>query len=710
MERRQIIRVILTLTGVLMGLIFGSSFFMLYALGLWQDGRWVPYIIYLFLSTPPVVALMIVFCLRWASGIIHLGHVLSDGGKPTVEECRAATKSVFRFARNGALWMAFLFISSSVILISVLYFRHNFSPVEVFYMILFNMVTGINLGIVTYYAIKMVEQFRLDYTAERLFGAGVYEFPHFKLKIWHKIMAVTVAIVAYLLCAAMLMSFNASSRIQQTQLEEKLTYWAGQLPPRVLNHPGVITEVHESQREEVPKLGDRLGYRSRLTILNQNGEPIFGDKSDLGDEDVAKILESDSGGVIKNYKHQKMVAYKPFSDYEAVAAVVGFWNPSEGTYRSTIGLVALIAVTLFLSLVAVYFMVTDINHPLKGILEFVRSISRGEEGKLSAYSEDEMGQFSRELARTTELLEAKTRHAELLIENIRQLVRTIQDSVTAVNTASGEQLEAVHEQASSVQEAMTTAREVVATAEQIEDSAKKVQGAAEKNLASCRSGSDRVGDSLQGLMGLGEFVEQISESVQTMEGNARQLEEVVSLIEEISNQVNMLSLNAQIEAAGVTERARQFETVAGEVRRLSQNTMDAIERISNPIKSAIQFTEEVNRLVNRGQKLVDKGSELADSVNGILHEIEAKATDTNDVAKQIAIVTSQQKTASEQLEETISEIHDGSQQIIADSEEISAATNELVITAERLAKTLGQESSATSPEEEEQLEGPKADG
>lgn len=687
-----------------MGLIFGSVFFMLYALGLWQDGRWVPYLIYLLLSTPPVVALMVVFCLRWASGIIHLGHVLSDGGEPTLEECKAAVRSVFRFARNGALWMAFLYISSSVILVYVLYLRHNFSLTEVFYIVLFNAVIALNVGIVTYYAVKMVEQFRLDYTAERLFGAGVYEFPHFRLKIRHKITAVTVAIVAYLLCAAMLMAFNASSRVQQASLEDKLTYWVGELAPRVLNRLETT-----SGADEASKLGYRLGPQSRLIILNEKGEPVIGDKSDLAEDELARILRPGAGGIIKDYKHQKMIAYRAWPEGEAVAAAVGFWNPAGEGDKSALGLTGLIAVTLFLSMVAVYFMVTDINHPLKGILEFVRALSRGEEGRLSDYSEDEMGQFSRELARTTDLLEAKTRHAELLIENIRQLVQSIQKNTAAVKTASREQLEAVHEQTSAVQEAMTTAREVVATAEQIAESAGRVQSAAEKNLASCRAGSDRVGDSLQGLIGLGEFVEQISTGVQSMGESAKQLREVVSLVEEISNQVNMLALNAQIEASGVGERGRQFETIAGEVRRLSQNTVDAIERISNPIKSAIQFTEEVSRLVRRGQGLVQKGSELADSVNGILHEIKTKAADTDDVARQIAIVTSQQKTASEQLAETIGEIHAGSEQIISDSEEISAATNELVGTAEKLAETLGQESSVSSREEEEAGRS-KADG
>jgi len=686
--------VILSLTGILMGLIFGSSFFLLYALGMLQDGRWVYYIRYLLFSTPPIIALMTVFCLRWASGIIHLGRILSDGGEPTLEECKAAVKSIFIFARNGALWMTFLFFSFAVIQIIALYFHYNFSSVEVFYMILFNAVIGLNVGIVTYYAVKMLEQFRIDYIAERLFGAGVYEFPHFRLKIRHKITAVTVAIVAYLLCAAMLMAFNASSRVQQAQLEDNLTYWADELPPRLLGRPGTVDKMHNEPRTaEAPEPGDRLGDLSRLVILSDEGEPILGSKSLLSRDELTRILGSDSGGIIKDYKRQKMIAYRSLPDFGAVAAAVGFWNPRREGDGSAAGLAALVAVSLFLSMAAVYFMITDINHPLDGLLNFIRSISRGEEARLGAYSEDEMGQFCCELARTTDLLEEKTRQARNLIENIRQLVQTIQENTTMVNTASSEQLEAVHEQASAVQEAMATAREVVATAERIAQSAGRVQGAAERNLASCRSGSDRVGDSLQGLMGLGEFVEHISNSVLSMEENAKQLEEVVVLIEEISKQVNLLSLNAQIEAAGGGERARQFETVAAEVRRLSQNTINAIERISSPIRSAIQFAREVNQLVNRGQGLVRKGSELADSVNGILHEIEAKAADTNDVARQITIVTSQQKTASEQLAETIRGIHDGSRRIISDSEKISTATNELVVIARNLAKTIGQEDS-----------------
>ena len=674
-ETPIILRVIISVFITIIAIENASLAYIIYTLGLYREGRWVILAIYEGINTVPITALLVIFCLRWARGVISFGKIVEAGKKPTAEEAEKCVQSIYLFARNGAILFTVLYLTTINFSSVLLYKWHDFTKTEAIFHSVMRTIVGLNLGVIFYYAVKIIEQFRLDQAAQVLFSAGVYEWKHFRLSIRYKIFMVIFAVSAYLLCGAVLMGFTQTENAQRIRLQEDLNYWVNKGSGQ-----GYMLE-------------DKLSSNAYMVILSPTGEVFKGNSSDLSPDQMKEILAATSSGVINDYKNKKLIVYSPRRESGAIMVGIGFWGISKAVHLMTRNvIVVLIIVSLLLSMVATFMLVRDIDTPLSRVLSFLRAISRGgTERVLKAYSEDEMGDFARELARTTALLETRTNRANELLERIKDAASAIEENVAKVQIAGREQAMGVNEQASAVEEALSASNEIVATARQISENADEVQKTAEQNLLSCKVGDERVAEALEGFMALGEYVEEISKGVMALGNDIRKMSGVVEIIEEVAIQINLLALNAQIESAGAGEAGKRFEVVAEEVRRLAESTMDAVKRIGMLVSSTLQATDHVVQSAQRGAGRVEKGAELADSVGNTFKEIQKQADSTELVARKIAIITSQQKTASEQMADTISGVHTSAQQIKESTENVLTAMAKLSETADRLALSFSED-------------------
>jgi len=680
--RLVVVRVALSLVAAILTIEFASLAYLIYTLGLYLGSRWLQLLLAEAIVVPFVVGIMVFFCVRWSRGTIEFGRVLESGEEPTQLQTENCVRSVFTFARNAGILFVFIYSLATLFIVLFLYKYFGYSTIEITSIGIFKFVTGLNLGVVLFYAVKIIEQFRIDQAVGRLFEKGVYEWPHFKMKIRYKIFMLIFTVVAYLLCSAVLMGYTQSQNAQMAQLKENLDYWIQELPKHAADLKG------EEGTTGNPNLlsGNQLGAHAQMVILSKDGSIIRGESSTLSPEEIKSISSEKSAGEITDYAKRKLIMYSPQPEHNLTVVAMGHWGVGSSIQTKTRNVViALFLATILLSIVATYLLVTDINTPLRKILEFLRTISSGATGAyLKAYSEDEMGDFARELARTTALLEEKTDRASELLQRIEDVAVTIEENAARVQVATEEQAGGVSEQAGAVEEALSTSEEIVATAREIADSAADVQKSAEENLLSCRLGSDRVTEALEGFKSLGKHVEEISSGVLALGEDIRQITGVMHIIEEVAIQINLLSLNAQIEAASAGEEGERFGVVAEEVRRLADNTMDAVKRISVLVDSTLEASESAVESAKKGSGLVGKGAELADAVGQTLTEIERQADSTETAARKITITTKQQRTSSEQMAETISDIHTTAQQIKANTEHVLEAMETLSETSGKL--------------------------
>jgi methyl-accepting chemotaxis protein len=173
-----------------------------------------------------------------------------------------------------------------------------------------------------------------------------------------------------------------------------------------------------------------------------------------------------------------------------------------------------------------------------------------------------------------------------------------------------------------------------------------------------------MGEVTAGMEQIKKRVETVSSRILELGEQSRQISGVIDIINEISEQTNMLALNASIEAAGAGETGRRFSVVAGEVRRLAQNTLNATRMVRERVESIQKLTNSAVLLSEEEIKTVEAGFSVVREMGGRFGEISRMVDETFQAATEIKLSTQQQKSASEQMAQTLSEIA----QVVGDSE------------------------------------------
>ncbi|EOT1825597.1 methyl-accepting chemotaxis protein [Vibrio vulnificus] len=331
---------------------------------------------------------------------------------------------------------------------------------------------------------------------------------------------------------------------------------------------------------------------------------------------------------------------------------------------------------VILLLVSAVVMVLTLEHAYKPLLKLKKAVlglSKGSgdlTARLTVEGGDDLAQISEGFNRFVQSLQGMmlqvSEASQNISSNIVQLNQTAVENEKVLITHSAETDQVV----TAITEMSESARSV---AENVTQSNRITEGASKE----AKQSLEIVNNAVTTVSALVNDVEEMSNRIVSMNQDANKISEVLNVIGEISEQTNLLALNAAIEAARAGEQGRGFAVVADEVRALAARTQNSTTEISEMLSKLLDGTSSVVASMERTKQQCQSTASKTSEVSNSLNLMSGSVRDIDDVSTQIAAATEEQSTVAAELSRNMLAIRDIVTNLVASGRQTVAATESL---------------------------------
>ena len=251
------------------------------------------------------------------------------------------------------------------------------------------------------------------------------------------------------------------------------------------------------------------------------------------------------------------------------------------------------------------------------------------------------------------------------IDQLRILVSQINDTAVKVSTAAQESqstalhlAEASEHQAQEIAGASAAVNEMAVTIDQVSSNASESAGVAERSVAIANTGAEVVQNTINGMDNIREQIQETSKRIKRLGESSQEIGDIVSLINDIADQTNILALNAAIQASMAGDAGRGFAVVADEVQRLAERSSAATKQIEALVKTIQSDTNEAVISMEQTTAEVVRGARLAQDAGTALEEIEKVSQELAELIQNISNAARQQASSAGHISNTMNVIQE----------------------------------------------------
>ncbi|MEO8889956.1 MAG: methyl-accepting chemotaxis protein [Coleofasciculaceae cyanobacterium] len=282
-----------------------------------------------------------------------------------------------------------------------------------------------------------------------------------------------------------------------------------------------------------------------------------------------------------------------------------------------------------------------------------------------------------------------------VIESLRGIVTQVKKAANQVNTSLGENEGAIRQlSVEALQQAQETTRtldsveKMTRSIQDVAENARKAAAVARTASSTAEAGGIAMDRSVQNIQKLRQTVSETAKKVKRLGESSQQITKVVSLINQIALQTNLLAINAGIEAARAGEEGQGFAVVAEEVGELAARSANATKEIEKIVENIQQGTSEVVEAMELGTAQVVEGTHLVEDAKQSLKQILEVSRQIDTLVQSISTATVSQAETSQVVTDLMKEIARVSERTSNSTRQVSGSLQETVGIAQELQATV----------------------
>lgn len=460
----------------------------------------------------------------------------------------------------------------------------------------------------------------------------------------------------------------------------------------------------------------KLGNTGKFLLTDAENTIIYYEDDSLLGKNVSELHLSDNmNGAIEKNENAFHKYTKGEETYYGYVSSVGdiSWNVSSmmpsAEYNSTLKELAVFVLLLFLVGIVVVIVVvkmisSSVVKPLKRLTKTAQQIAEGNlDVSVEVSSNDEIGRLGAAITDTVVRLKEYIRYIDeiaIVLGKIAEgnlkfelkeqysgeflILKTgllqIQEKLTSTIIHMGEIAGQVEEGANQISQVASSlaasSGEQAESAEKLSRIVEQVNDLAEKTEENANVAKDSTMSAADSLKSGNSKLEDLTSTIELIHESSQKISGIMTIIDEISSQTNLLSLNASIEAARAGEAGKGFAVVADEVGTLAKQTADSAKETRELIVTVLQEIQE--------------GTRMAEETSESMKEVIQKAGESTDGMERISIAVQEETTAIESLKQETHHITTAVESNMAISEESVASSEELAAQATVLRKLVSE--------------------